>query len=99
MKTIVSIYSILTMMCDLSKYLIAVPMADKSAKTIARAIFEQFILTFGPMKSIRTDLGTEFKNEVMTELSTLLKIKHNTSTAYRGQEITYVEITHIPHLS
>lgn len=47
---------VLTMICDLSKYLIAIPMSDKSAKTLAMAIFEHFILNFGPMKSIRTDL-------------------------------------------
>lgn len=34
-----------TMICDLTKYLIAVPIADKTARSVAKAIFEKFILT------------------------------------------------------
>ena len=41
---------LLTMICDLTKYLVIVPLVDKTANTVARAIFEKFILIYGPMK-------------------------------------------------
>ena len=49
-------------MCDLTKYLIVVAIPDKSADIVALVIFEKFILTYGPMSTIRSDLETEFKN-------------------------------------
>lgn len=61
-----------TMIFDLTKYLICVPIVDKSDKQVAKAIFEEFILSHGPMKSIRTDRGTEYMNEVIGELCKLM---------------------------
>lgn len=78
-----------TLICDLNKYLIAVPVADKSAKSVARAIFGKFILIYGPMKQIRSDMGSEYKNELFPELCRLPKIEHRTSTAYH-HEVTFL---------
>lgn len=36
----------ITIVCDLTKYFIAIPVSDKSAKTIAKAIFENFCACF-----------------------------------------------------
>lgn len=46
----------LTIICDLSKYLIALAIPNKSANTIAKAIFNNFILTYGTMKEMRLQL-------------------------------------------
>lgn len=81
-------------MCDLTKYLVVTPIPNKEAKTVARAIFEHFILIYGPMRQIVTDMGTEYKNELMSELCKLLKITHNTSTAYRHQTVGTIERNH-----
>ncbi|XP_067622234.1 retrovirus-related Pol polyprotein from transposon 412 isoform X2 [Eurosta solidaginis] len=83
-----------TMICDFSKYLVTVAVPDKSAKTIACAIFETFILTYGTMKAIRSDLGTEYKNELFSELTKLLKIDHDFSTAYHHETVGTVERNH-----
>lgn len=77
----------ITIICDLTKYLVAIPIVDKSAKTVARAIFEKYILTFGPMRNIRTDRGTEYVNELMNELLHLMKIEHQKSTAYHHESL------------
>lgn len=84
----------ITLIDEFSKYLILIPVMDKSAKTVARAIFEQFILKFGSMKAIKTDLGTEYVNEVLNELSTLLNINHMKSTAYHHETVGSVERNH-----
>lgn len=84
----------LTMICDLSKFLITVAIPNKEAKTIAKAIFEHLILLHGPMKIMRTDLGTEYRNEVIGELCELMNIKHNMSTAYHHESVGTVERSH-----
>lgn len=83
-----------TIICDLSKYLIMTPTEDKSAKSVARAIFENVILHFGPVLNIRTDRGTEYNNKLFSEMCELLKIKHDMSTAYHHQTVETIERNH-----
>lgn len=88
-----NVYAV-TMICDLTKYLICAATVDKSAKEIARAIFEKFVLVFGPMKSIRTDRGTEYTNETVKELCKLLGTEHKVSTSYHHQTLGSIERNH-----
>lgn len=83
-----------TIQCELSKYVVISPIPNKEAPTVARAILEDFILIYGPMKEIRTDMGTEYKNEVFSNLAELLKIQHKISTAYHSQTIGGCERNH-----
>lgn len=46
------------------------------------------------MNTITSDQGTEFKNEIFTELCKLLKIDLNFSTAYHHQSVGTVERNH-----
>lgn len=82
-----------TMQCDLSKYIIVVPIPDKSALTIARAVVENCILIYGPMTAIRTDQGTEYKG-VFDSICTLLQINHSLATAYHPQTLGALERNH-----
>lgn len=84
----------LTMICDLTKYLIVVAIPDKSAKTVARAIFENFILIYGPARKILSDMGTEYKNQTIEELYKLLNVEYKTSTAYHHQTLGTIERSH-----
>lgn len=84
----------LTMLCELSKYLIIAPMANKEANTIARAIFQNLILIHGPVGTIVSDQGTEFVNSIMKELCSNLKIEHRVSTAYHHETVGSVERNH-----
>lgn len=88
-----NIYAI-TIICDLTKYLVTIPIPSKDATTIARAIFNKFILIYGPMTEIRTDMGTEYKNEIMKNLLQLMGIKHSISTAYRHETVGTIERNH-----
>lgn len=83
-----------TIICDLSKYLIMVPVKNKSANSIAKAIIEHVILIFGPVKNIRTDRGTEYNNQLIKEICKLLDIKHDLSTAYHHQTVGSIERNH-----
>lgn len=66
---------VVTIICDLTKYLVCVKVTDKTAKTVAKAIFEKFVLVYRPMKNIRTNQGTEFTNGLIKELCKLMNIK------------------------
>lgn len=83
-----------TIMCDLTKYLVTIAIPNKESKTIARAIFDYFILIYGAPKQIRTDRGTEYINSTLKELCDLMKIDHTTSTAYRHQTLGTIERSH-----
>lgn len=65
----------ITILCDLSKYLIMIPIPNKEARdTVAKAISTDFILIYGLVKRILTDLGKEYVNSMLNELCTLLHI-------------------------
>ena len=82
-----------TMQCDFTKFVIIVPITDKSSSTIAKAVVQNCILNFGPMKSIKTDQGTEYKG-VFDEICKLLSINHVCATAYHPQTIGALERNH-----
>lgn len=82
-----------TIQCDLSKYVIAIPVPDKSADTIARAVVEGCILIYGPMKAIRTDQGTEYKG-IFESVCKLLNIDRILATAYHPQTLGALERNH-----
>lgn len=83
-----------TIICDLTKYLVTVPIPDKSARTVAKAIFEGFVLIYGPMRKMISDMGTEYKNQTIKELCQLLNIDYVTSTAYHHQTLGTIERSH-----
>lgn len=83
-----------TMICDLTKYLVCVPLKDKSAKSVADAIFRKFFLIYGPFKSMRSDRGTEYVNEVIKELCKMIGAEQKISTAHHHQSLGTVERNH-----
>lgn len=84
----------ITIICDLTKYLVTVPIPTKNAETVAKAVFDNFILIYGPMKTIKSDLGTEYKNQIMQELCKTMEINQNFSTAYHHQTLGSIERNH-----
>lgn len=84
----------ITIIDEMSKWLVIIPIINKSAKEVAKAIFEQFVLIFGPMKDIKTDMGTEFRNQLISELCQMMKINHRMSTAYHHETVGAVERSH-----
>lgn len=52
------------------------------------------ILTYGTMKTLISNMGTEYQNSTLTEPCTQLKIKMLTSTAYHHQTLGTTEKRH-----
>ena len=68
-------YTYIMTACDaFSRYVVAAPIRNKSAITVARALVSEVILKLGVPQCILMDLGREFQNELWRELCQLLGI-------------------------
>lgn len=85
---------ILTLQCELSKFVEAYPLPNKESVTVAKALVNNFVLRYGIPEEIATDRGREFIAETMQEVCKLLKIKNITSTAYHHESIGALERSH-----
>ena len=85
---------IFTAVCAFSKYAVAVPIRNKSAKTIARVIVDRLLLTHSLPYEILTDNGGEFCNELSDELYKLLGIHRLRTTSRKASTNGCVERLH-----
>lgn len=85
---------ILTLQCELTKYIAAIPIEDKEARTIAKALVEGFILKYGNFKTLKSDKGSEILNETIRNICIFLGIDHITSTPYHHETIGSIERNH-----
>ena len=85
---------ICTCICAFTKYAIAIPLPDKSAVTVARAIIENVILKLGCCDVIVTDNGKEFENAQFRELCRGLEILKARTTFYNSRSNGLVERFH-----
>ena len=85
---------ILTIQCELSKFVQAIPLKNKETVSIANAFVRHFILIYGIPEIIATDRGTEFISATMEQVCKLLDIKKLSSTAYHHQSIGALENAH-----
>ena len=77
-----------------TRYVTLVPLPDKKAFTVANAIFEKYVMVFGPPTNVHTDNGREFSNQVCDELYELIKARSHTGCAYHPQAQGIVERNH-----
>ena len=55
-------------MDQFSRFVVTVPLPDKSARTVCSNIYASWIARFGVPGSIRTDAGTEFTSSLLTNM-------------------------------
>ena len=84
------------MQCNLTKYVIAIPLADLRASTIADALVRHLICQFGAPRALSSDRGTSFLSELIDELLKLFKIHRLTTSGYRPQTNGALERSHAP---
>lgn len=85
---------ILTIQDDLTKFLCAYPLVDKSANGVARCLVENFFFRYSFPKFLLSDCGTEFLNKIQQGVCGLLKIEKITSAPYHHQTIGGLENSH-----
>lgn len=83
---------VLCMTDAFTKYAVVTTVEDKTAETVARAIFEQWFCKFGLPAQIHTDGGSEFCNKLSGQLFTLLNVQHTTTSPAHPQCNAQVEV-------
>lgn len=84
----------ITIQCELTKYVIIIPIPNKEAITVAKNFIDHVILVYGPSRIVRTDCGSEFCCEVFSKITELFSIEHSKSVPYHPQSIGPLERNH-----
>jgi len=77
-----------------SRFAVAVPIPNKDAHTVAKAIVENVFLRFGLCSEILSDRGREFDNAISSELCRILGIRKLRTTAYSPATNGICEVWH-----
>jgi hypothetical protein len=72
---------ILTCIDAYTRYLIAVPLRDKTAIGVAEALMSNVFCTVGLSRQLVSDLGREFQNEVLQHLCRMLHVTQLKTTS------------------
>jgi hypothetical protein len=88
-----SVY-IFTAIDAFTRFLVAVPIKQKSAVVIATTLVEHLFLPFGTWRTIISDQGKEFCNEVLDKVASLLKVQKLRTTSYRPSANGRIERVH-----
>lgn len=73
---------ILTLMCDLSKFAIAIAVSDNGAETTARNLVEKVFIKYGFPSKIVSDNHKSFTGDTMKQISKILKINQVFTSPY-----------------
>lgn len=84
---------ILTVYDDLTKYLIAIPIPDQTADTVAQAFVKNVILIYSSPVILLSDLGSCFISELFKAMCKIFNIKKTFTTPYRPQS-SNIEAAH-----
>ena len=88
-------YTYILTACDsFTRYVVAAPLRNKTAFAAAKILVSEVILKFGVPRSILSDLGREFQNELWDEICKLLGTVRLRTTAYNPSTNGKIERWH-----
>ena len=85
---------ILTMIDNLTKYSVAVPLPDATASTVAEALVSRYICYFGAPAVVLSDQGSQFMSKLFAQVAKLFKIKQVKTCSYHHQSCTVERFHH-----
>lgn len=80
---------ILVLTDHFTKYSVAIPTPNQKAKTVARCLWNEFMVHYGIPERIHSDQGTDFESKLIKELCEVIGIKKSRTTPYhpRGNPV------------
>ncbi|XP_053378575.1 uncharacterized protein LOC128548173 [Mercenaria mercenaria] len=85
---------VLTIVDYFTKWIVALPIRNQEATTVAKNFVEKFVTVFGVPKQIHSDQGTNFESNVFREMCEILGSEKTRTTALRPQSDGLVERGH-----
>jgi len=85
---------VLTCQDELSKFLVAIPIPQQDAETVAREFVWNIILKFGAPAQILADQGSNFLSDLFKSTCKLLRIKKIQTTAFHPKSNGSLERSH-----
>jgi hypothetical protein len=85
---------VLTFQDDLSKFIVAVPIPQQDAETVAREFVQNIVLKFEAPAQILTDQGSNFLSNVFKNVCKLLRIRKIQTTTFRPESNGGLERSH-----
>jgi hypothetical protein len=85
---------ILTFQDDLGKYVVATPISQQDAETVAKVFVSQVVLKYGTHSIVQTDQGANLVNQVFKNKCKLWKIKKIQSTTFHPESQWSIERSH-----
>ncbi|KAK7881930.1 hypothetical protein WMY93_028104 [Mugilogobius chulae] len=72
-----------------TKYAVAIPTANQKARTVAKCLWENFIVHYGIPERLHTDQGPDFESKLIKELCQISGIQKTRTTPYhpRGNPV------------
>ncbi|KAK2879334.1 hypothetical protein Q8A73_005098 [Channa argus] len=72
-----------------TKYAVAIPTKDQKATTVARCLWEQFLVHYGFPERLHSDQGRDFESQIIKELCSLVGIRKIRTSPYhpRGNPV------------
>ena len=77
-----------------TKFVIFIPIKDKTAKTVTDALIDRVILSYGVPSMIVSDRGKEFCNAIFSDMAAALGIVHHRVAPYHQQANGQIERQH-----
>ena len=75
-----------------TKWAEAMPTLAADGKTTTQFIFNHIIACFGVPQAIVTDHGTHFRDYMMVELTSILGLRHDSSTPYYPRQMARLRL-------
>lgn len=82
---------ILGIIDNFSRFVSLVPLKRATAETVAKVLYEKWVTVFGVPEVIHSDRGTEFENQLISNLCSLLGIRKSRSSPYYPKGNSIVE--------
>ena len=75
-------YHLLVITCNQTNFMIAVPLRDRTAQTVAEALIYRVIYLFGPPRQIISDETTEFLSAIIQAILCMLNCRLKVISPY-----------------